>query len=513
MKHLELSVGFKGVFKPPFTDMTITPNGDRAREATDALRGYVYQIYQSCLAWIELRDDELLFLEVAEDFSILAAQALEAVQVKATAKNVTINSSDIVTSIDSFVALQLENPDLQVRVRHLTTSSIGREKLAVDRIGDTPALESWRKLAKGGDVDSFRKILENSKLATRTKGYIRELDNEKFRGEFLKRIHFDCGALDAQFVERQLRSKLAKLLIDRGGIHSQVDRCFNSLFMHLLTLATKKTDRVVDRHELEILLEHATKILVSHAQLELQNQLINQALTASLPQTKNIMATGLIKSGPIDDVPFQAARASRTSQIDNIEASLLQWGVSWIYGAAGVGKTFGARLAAWRFNGNWATVYLRGLNTTEVDAVLSGVIETVVDQQLVGLLVDDLECSLEPYIVDKILWLLAVCDRSDILIIITTPKPADSNLLFRANLTAAIAQKFEEFTEDDIKEILVALGVNGERWARYIFIVSGRGHPQLAIAAIQSMQSNGWDVQDLRTLGSLISGNYAIDDV
>jgi hypothetical protein len=52
--------------------MAVTPiiKGDKAREAIDALKGYVYQIYQSALAWIELGPEEFLFLEVAEDYEI-----------------------------------------------------------------------------------------------------------------------------------------------------------------------------------------------------------------------------------------------------------------------------------------------------------------------------------------------------------------------------------------------------------------------------------------------------------
>ena len=81
-------------------------HGDAAREAIDALRGYVYQLYQSALALLELEPEEFLFLEVAEDFAIVAGDALNAVQVKETKNNVTINSDDIITSINSYVDLR-----------------------------------------------------------------------------------------------------------------------------------------------------------------------------------------------------------------------------------------------------------------------------------------------------------------------------------------------------------------------------------------------------------------------
>ena len=92
-----------------------TPEDDKAREAVDALNGYVYQIYQSALAWIELEPEEFLFLEVAEDYAVVTVDALNAVQVKGTAHNVTINSDDIIASIDSFVDLRRKNPELEVK--------------------------------------------------------------------------------------------------------------------------------------------------------------------------------------------------------------------------------------------------------------------------------------------------------------------------------------------------------------------------------------------------------------
>ncbi|PCI21470.1 MAG: hypothetical protein COB62_03540 [Piscirickettsiaceae bacterium] len=127
-------------------DIPNIPKGDEAREATRALGGYVYQIYTSALAWLELGDEELLLLEVAEDFAIVATDALQAVQVKETKNSVTINSKDIVESINSFVDLQQKNPDFNVRLRHLTTSEITKERSPKDRIGDIPTLKSWRIL-------------------------------------------------------------------------------------------------------------------------------------------------------------------------------------------------------------------------------------------------------------------------------------------------------------------------------------------------------------------------------
>jgi len=54
------------------------------RQASDSLRGYYYQIWRSVFAWVKLKDEEVLFLEGAEDFEVGAGGDVEAAQVKDT---------------------------------------------------------------------------------------------------------------------------------------------------------------------------------------------------------------------------------------------------------------------------------------------------------------------------------------------------------------------------------------------------------------------------------------------
>ncbi len=489
------------------------PKGDKAREAIDALQGYVYQIYQSALAWIELGTEEFLFLEVAEDYAVVAADALNAVQVKETEHSVTINSDDIVASIDSFVDLQLKNPELQVRLRHLTTSRIGKEKAKEHRVGNTPTLETWRKLAKAGDLQPLRGILEASKLSQQTKNHIRELDDTNFREQFLKRIHFDCGALDSKFLILQLKTKLSILLKERGGVYSQVDGCLSNIVITLLDKATQKELRFVDRSALEELLDKAAQISVNRAQFDAQNQLFTTLLASSAPQATSLLSKKLAEPSPINEVPLPRAIANRTNQINAIVSSVTQYGVSWVFGAAGVGKTIGAKMAARQIGGNWASINLRGLNEEQVAAMLLDAIDWLTKQSIAGLLIDDFECQFEPQINEKLLLLKSVCDRIDLLLLFTSPRLPSSDFLFCANLPPAIGQKFAEFTENDIQEILTGLGVQSANWVKYIHLLSGGGHPQLAIAAIQSMQNNGWDKSEFITFNSLLGGNPAVEQI
>ena len=67
------------------TETTIQPLiADPKHQANDSLRGYRYQILHSVHAWLSLADDEILYLEGAEDFDIVSPETTTVVQVKDT---------------------------------------------------------------------------------------------------------------------------------------------------------------------------------------------------------------------------------------------------------------------------------------------------------------------------------------------------------------------------------------------------------------------------------------------
>ena len=491
------------------------PKGNEAREAIDSLGGYVYQMYQSALAWLDLKGDDFLFLEVAEDYTVIAQEALRGVQVKRTSGAVTINSEDIVASIDSFVELQTRNPQFEVHLRHITTSSIGRERSARDRLGDTPTLVSWRNVARVGEVSPLRDILLSSRISEQAKKYISCLNDSDFRGRFLRRIHFDCGALSFDLLRRQLETKLINALRERGGTASQAKQCLNSLLIFLLqkTIELNRDDRAVTKGDLESLFENATHINLNRAQLEAQTELVNRVLSDTLPK-----ATGLISPvqlpRSVDEFQIPPAFAPRTEHINRIILSLTEVGIAWVYGAAGVGKTFAAKLAARQVGGSWSHVNYRGLLSEQTGQLISQLADHVSGEESIrGILVDDLECTLEASAVDDLLLLLSTCKRLDIVVLVTAPRPLQSDVAFGAGLSVAVETKFDDFDEEDIAHILRSLGVHDPNWAKYIRLISGGGHPQLAIAAIQSMQQSDWDVEEFKTLNSLLVGNPEVKQV
>ncbi len=495
--------------------VALPPKGNSKRDAVEALSGYVYQIYQSALAWTEINHNGILWLEVSEDYLEAADEALKAVQVKETSATVTINSKGILASIDSFVELCMDSPLQNISFRYLTTSQIGKERKIEDRVGDDATLTAWRKLATSGDLTELRNLLERKNLSDQTKKYVRENDDEFLRCNFLRKIHFDCGAPDSASLRRLLTAKLSELVRERGGVHSQAEACLATILHELLITATRplREERFVDSNLLEELLEKATHVVQNRAQLDALNALIHRALSASVPASSSLSKLSDIKPRPVSEIQLPKALAERKTAIDSIENAAIRYGICWIYGSAGMGKTVAARVAARRFGGDWATLNFRGRNSEYVARVLEEAANAISGVSIKGLLIDDLECDLTPQLKDNLVYLQMSADRSDVLLTITAPCDAPADFLFSANLPLEASVLVKEFSEANIEEILSKFGVHSANWAKYIHLISGGGHPQLAVAAIQSMEAAGWPNSELRSLKSLLTGNTQIEEV
>ena len=134
------------------TTADIVPEGDAARQAVDSLRGYAYQALATALAWLDIDEHGRLFLEVAEDYAIIAGQALDAVQVKDTERSgsITLNSPSVRNAVAAFIDLTARNPAIQVDLRFFTTSEIGTEQAVADRPAGMAGLKYWRRGRRGG---------------------------------------------------------------------------------------------------------------------------------------------------------------------------------------------------------------------------------------------------------------------------------------------------------------------------------------------------------------------------
>jgi hypothetical protein len=261
------------------------------------------------------------------------------------------------------------------------------------------------------------------------------------------------------------------------------------------------------------LIDSATPINVEELSRSISKNLTTQFMTSSLLGNSDIAVSQSSPLSSIESVPLPTAIASRKKLIDSTVYSLKKNNTAWLFGAAGVGKTVAAKMAAKHLGGSWIGVNLRGLNSQEVCQILASSLLNLNNQEVTGILIDDLECVFTPVVTEKLLSLHLFCKNINIFILFTSSKATDEDYLYSADLPQEVEQKVVDFSEADIKEIISAFGVTEDYWARYVYMSSGGGHPQLVIAMIQSMKRSKWSIEEFRTLNSLLQKNETVEKV
>ena len=274
------------------------PEGDPAAQAVASLRGYAYQLYASALAWFSLRDDEELYLEVAQDYATAAKEAVAAVQVKDTQANVTINSQNVRQAIDDFVDLVKRNPGSRVALRFLTTSKIGSEQKVKHRAAGEPTLKYWARAAGDADIGPLRNVLERLDLSNEAKAYIKERTDEQLRNDLVCRISWDCGAPGFEQIKQRFEGRVVVFANERFSVPpSEAKRLAGTILQHVFERAVEPEASKRKLTPLGLLetVEKATRISIPRGGLETHVKTVVSEALASVQQSN-------LKTGPAPDI-------------------------------------------------------------------------------------------------------------------------------------------------------------------------------------------------------------------
>ena len=183
---------------------------DSERQATDSIEGYRYQILHSVNAWLDLADNDILYLEVAEDFDIESDGTFTATQVKHTQNNITLRSQQVIDGINNYWELRTNNPDRRVKFRLLTKSKMVAERgnpLGIDK----PGLEVWSRCS--GNETAIEKISNflqtDGKISKEVNDFLTRSSPEEIYEQLIRTHYLGNGQQShVSFVEQSIREKL-----------------------------------------------------------------------------------------------------------------------------------------------------------------------------------------------------------------------------------------------------------------------------------------------------------------
>ena len=485
-------------------------NADPKRQAHAQLKGYLYQIWHSVDAWLDLADDEILYLECAEDFDIVSGDDATVTQVKHTQRNITLKSQEVCDAINNFWELQTNNPGRQVKYRFLTRSKIGMEQ--GNPFGkDKPGLKLWQRCS--GNEAAITKISEflqnEDTISEEVKDFLKHADPDEIYKQLIEPITWETDSKPVGSVEQSISKKLITHGHEYKIAPSYAKKAVDHLLKEALTVATQKENRELTKARfLEIFEEQTTVRVPIHQYIRSQQpinlKLILDHFKEELEELVDDLSEFTIQFQPpiqtgIPPLNFDATQ--RTELLTDIQVKLESEGIVVIQGGTGKGKTTLAKLTANAITSKWFWLNFTNKDSSLIVQHLQQLAAAVSrESSQVNIVLDDL--NLQPQHLREYTEILTVVvnrvRESRVKLLITSQHKPPNNLTRDLGVSSSLTINVPNFTESEIEQFAREMGCPAdaaEFWTKLIQAHTG-GHPRLVHARLVQLQGENWTQQE-----------------
>ncbi len=476
-----------------------------ARQAVASLRGYAYQLLATLSAWIDLSDDAILTLEIAEDYAVVANDALTAVQVKDTYRSgtVTLNTASVRTAIAHFVELQNENPSKQVNLHFLTTSEIGREKSPVFPLSGTPGLRYWRFCAASGAAAPLRQLLEGPGFPPAVRDFCSARNDPSLRRELLQRIHWDCGRPDFSTLRQEVKARLVVLGREQFKLpYADVEPLLDVLLSVVLRKAISdgQSSRVLSRSDLYRAIDEATRVSISR-QLWAA---IETSVTAAAPAAQRSFdsedpesadSRWLIDTSALSE---HARSIPRHRVAKGVTKALDAHNVCILHGSTGVGKSTVARSVMTAAEEATVLVSFRSLGTDDTRARLELLLPKLGSLRARKLILEDVNTLYDSAVVASAGRVFEVARRRSLTVLLTCYQVPSGDTLAAMSLEPTSVVFCPYFSQAETGLLVEEYDGDRDKWERIAHVLGGYGHPQLVHAFVRGASYREWPEVDIQ---------------
>lgn len=388
-------------------------NPGREQDAWPTIRGFKYQIQLTILRWLELADQDILYLECGEDIDRVlrlpdaVGMQRELEQVKARGRNMTLRSPEALSALANFAAHLKANPGLSLRFRFTTTASPGRERISP--LGKrTRALDAWAALQDRTTwtteddtvLTKLGELILGATCPERCQPGAWESLLEIVRGTgtvpfamFVTRFEWSCGSTTPDDLEAILLARMGERPGDTGADDpSRKQRC-DQLTSYVLDILSREGEKKLTRRLLADVLSRPTLTEHDRARLKLlESQSASQSATLDVLQAtlQRIESSGAVpllfgeaaselRAVSLSQVlpeppPVVKVLVRRASTVDDVSAKLGKCSWLAIHGDYGTGKSHLGFLVAERHGGIVLGVSLRGLTAAVAESGLAALL-------------------------------------------------------------------------------------------------------------------------------------------
>lgn len=468
---------------------------DPKRDATASIRGYVYQAYQSVLAWIQLKENEILVLEGSEDFDIHRGYSVTTTQVKDVSVNLTLRSQSVIDALNNYWTCGEKNSDYDIFMHFLTTAEAGQEQGAPFGLGHK-GLEYWHNAVSDHcDIAPLRKFLLTLGLNPNLKLFIQEAKDNELCDKLFRRIKWDIGERPIDALQLVIEEKL-KIHGYSLGINTHYS-C--QAVPHLLKKVADllSTDRIKELRRGDFLtcFDEATTMSIPRGQMEMiiAGKFQQNADIINLSEIFRIANRSSAIGSPM---PIVDGCIPRTALVSSLGKLLHEQRVIFLTGSSGIGKTNLAALIFNEIDERYGWAGFRGMPPSQIKDVLArAVFEINITKLQPFLVLDDIDLSDVTLFEREFISLVFSIINSEGMVIVTGPIQPPLHLLPKLWKSETCEVTVPYFNETEVEEMVRKHGLSDQNhilsWVRTIWLTTS-GHPQLVHARVRNFSSKGW---------------------
>lgn len=261
------------------------------RDAYAAIRGFVYQVERTILAWLDLDEETVLYCECGEDIDYVrqlidpgSEESIEErllEQVKYRQENaLSLRSKEILEAIVNFVIHKKSNPHHRLKMRFFTNATPAKEK-GIPFPRGLSGLEAWEQVRIGNynlaetqtAIAYIRRVVAESVSGlppNHTQPFVDFLssaDEQIFINELIIPVEWAMGSEDAQEMQPLIEAKIKELAYAKEL--SEAKEIFNRLFVHVFRIISSPGNKRLDKETLIGIIEKGTLVAADRELLKI----------------------------------------------------------------------------------------------------------------------------------------------------------------------------------------------------------------------------------------------------
>ncbi len=243
------------------------PDDEGKRQAIASIKGYMYQIHQAVSEWIDLNDNEELYLEISEDQAkyikdiVTQQEILTATQIKDTvgSGSITLNSTEVKNCIQKLFDYKQKNPDKNIRFCFLTTSAIGEEKK--NKLPQNPkGIYAWNNV-NDKNIKELRDFLLKSSFSDEFNDFIKTSSENNLK-DFIKCMTFIYDAPNIMAIETTNKKKLQDKRNIVDSTVENAEKAYDNIFYEIIKTIINSDNRKLTKNDFINCFKKSTSIPV-----------------------------------------------------------------------------------------------------------------------------------------------------------------------------------------------------------------------------------------------------------